>query len=59
LNAIVGNIPNFPQQIDTSSLDLGDIIGAIIGSIVLVVAAITFFNNATSVATATIVSGKY
>jgi hypothetical protein len=42
-NAIVGNIPDFLQQIDISSLDLGDLIGAAIGSIALIVSAFTFY----------------
>jgi hypothetical protein len=42
-NAIVGNIPDFLQQIDISSLDLGDLIGAVIASIALIVSAYTFY----------------
>jgi hypothetical protein len=42
-NAIVGHMPNLLQQIDISSLDLGDILGTIIGSIALIVTAVTFY----------------
>jgi len=42
-NVIVDNIPSFLQQTDTSSIGLGDILGVIIGSIALIVSAVTFY----------------
>jgi hypothetical protein len=41
--AIVANTPDFLRQIDTSSLDLGDILGVVIGSAALVITDITFY----------------